>query len=323
MTPRILSPRQPEALARTREISLSRELTRVLVQIQRGVPLGEVERAILRRDIEAAVDLLGFDKIRDAVSGLRPSLIPIRDASFLAGLHGLPPSILSQPQVVISFDTFAALSPDRAAALDRLRLDQIQGITDETETAIRQAVRRGLERGINPRVLARELKSSIGLNTRQQVALDRFRERLVADGRPLAQIERMTARRARRMLTNRAENIARTSVLGTLNEAKRLQWDRLVAEGKLDPNEWERVWKTADDERVDCAICAPFDERTAPIGGLFTPDPEKSKPGTPASHPGPIAHPICRCVEILGLSRLRAFRLARGGSERARVLAER
>lgn len=315
-----LTERQLEALAMSLERSLSRDLSRTLLQIQRGVPLSAVERAILRRDIETAVDLLGFDQIRSAVSAIPSGTIPLRDASWLSALRDLPNRILTQPLVVVSFDAFAALNQDRAAAFTRLQLDQITGVTDESRAAIRDAIGRALVRGTPPRELARQIRDTLGLNRRQVAALEKFRAALVAEGRDPAQIDRMAARRAAQLLRDRAENVARTSLIGTLNDAKRLQWERLVREGKLDPNEWEQIYKTADDERVDCVLCAPFDERTAPIGGLFTPDPAKVKPGTPATISGPILHPRCRCVTVLGQVGLRAFRLRLGGSARARVL---
>lgn len=308
-------------LAARATTQVERDLVRALFLAHRRVPLGPLERAILTRNIEEAIRLIGLDAVGSALAGIRVRVDPVRGASWENALQGLPPEILAQRGVLISLDAFAALNADRVAALDRLDLSRIRGTIEETRRTIREAVTRSVLEGVPPREAARQIRDVVGLTGRQATSVLTFRARLVAEGRAPAQIERMTERFARRQLTIRATVIARTEVQTVLMDAKRLQWQRLVDEGQIDPAEWEQIWKTADDERVDCVLCAPFDERTAPIGGLFTPDPEKVKPGTPATSSGPILHPMCRCTAVLGRKGLRAFRLARGGSARRRVLA--
>jgi hypothetical protein len=162
------------------------------------------------------------------------------------------------------------------AAMQSNQLRLVRGFTDEQRELVRQILVDGIRRGLNPLEIAREFKNSIGLTPYQLQVVANYRrslESLSADAlsrelrdrrfdpqvrrailsdEPLTrdQIERMVQRYHERMLAHRAEVIARTEALRAVNQGTQALYLQAVEEGTLDPNNMERIWNTAADERV-------------------------------------------------------------------------
>jgi hypothetical protein len=278
-----------ERLLATAESAIRRQLLTAFLRIRRGLPLNELERAIVTQNLNEALDTVGLEPALNALSQTQVLTDAVREAGWYDGLRGLPRAVLQRPMVELSLGANATANPDALEAIRRQNLTRITAITEETRSAIRQALTTGLQRGTPPRELARQLRDVVGLNTRQAAAVEAFRVRLTAQGRDPAQLERMVDRYSRRQLTVRTEAIARTETMAALAEGKRAQWDRLQREGVIQADEWETVFVTAEDERV-CPICAPLDGQRDPIG----------------RGPQPPLHPLCRCDRQLTLAGFRA-----------------
>lgn len=304
MGARRVSPTELLAFAARWEGRISRDLLRVLMQIQTDTPLGPVEAALLRRDMDAAIEALGRDAVLSALRDAQRMAAPVWEAGWREALRTLPRSVLAEVAATVSFQGHLASRPFLRTAVEAADLTRIQGMAANTAEGLRQVIAEGLGRGTPPRKLAQEIRGLIGLNKRQVIALGRYRDSLVAEGRKDDQLERMVARRSRRMLNERARMIARTESMTALNESKRLQWQRLVDEGKIDPNLWEIRWVVAKDERL-CPRCAPFAGVTTTIGGTFTSETETAD--------NPPLHPQCRCGVVLQLKGVRERLLAKAG----------
>ena len=167
-----------------------------------------------------------------------------------------------------------------------------KNILPNSQEAIRQLINRSFTEGIPPAKVARMIKPHIGLLPAHEVAVDKYYKRLLADGKSEAAADKLRQRYANRLLNYRANNIARTESINASAMGQVECWQQSIADGSLDPHEWERVWIADETERT-CAICqalargpgAPLTPRDAPY------------PGTSISHP--TAHPSCRCVEGL------------------------
>ena len=295
--PRPLSAQALRKLAGTVERRAARTLRGVLARVRAGLPLAELERAILARNVDQAIEAIGLEPVVNALHQVQTSTAPIRTTAWDAALDELPRTIQRQPLVALSFEAAAADRPEVMDAIRRQDLRRIQDIRRETEQAIRDTLVRGLETGTPPRELARAIRPVIGLNRRQAAALEAFRRRLEAEDLDPATIERRVERQSQRGVALRAENIAITETFQAINDGKRAQWQRLVASGDLQSNQWEQEWITADDERT-CPQCAPFHGERAPIGGTFTAGSDLSS--------GPPLHPRCRCIARLVLKGFRA-----------------
>lgn len=288
---------------------MSRQLLDAIRLIQLGLDLKLIERLILQRQLEEVVRAVGWEYLQNVLVETQRQLVPVKEAAWAEALHQAPKAVTVRVRVNLSLGAHAAATPTALAAIQQQDLTRITNLTRESQEAVRQVLRRSISEGRNPRDIARELRSIVGLNHRQAEALRTFRAALeakahaeivakVAEGqgrvsaRPLMedraqQIDRAVAQRRQAMVGERAENIARTEVLQALNDAKRVQWQRLVDEGALNADEWEVEWVTADDERT-CRVCQPLHGKRAPIGGRFV-----TLVGFLA---GPPAHPRCRCA---------------------------
>ena len=136
----------------------------------------------------------------------------------------------------------------------------------------RAHIENGLRDGVNPRTVARELRTVIGLAPNQEEAVRNFRRALEgAEGArsPLAyklrdkrfdgtigkgnlttaQIEKMAEAYRRKMVAFNAETNARTATLDSLKLGQRLSWEDAVDKGIVDRNALVKTWAGTLDER--------------------------------------------------------------------------
>jgi hypothetical protein len=286
-----VTPRELDLLVEKTIGRLWRELLRAVADAKAGNWLATVERYLLVRNIEATVRAVDDTAMRNALARMITQLSPIREAAWDAARTSLPAPLQAEQLVRVSWARHALERPDTQQAIREADLRRIQGITTEGEAALREAISRGIANGTHPTKLAREIRDMIGLTRQQAEQVERYRTRLEGEGRKPDQVDRMVAKFAAKKLRQRAETIARTEVMRAQSEGRRLQWARLVAEGTLNPAEWEREWVTSRLEMV-CKICAPFHGERAEIGGSYT-----SRDGVVSV--GPIQHPNCMCIERL------------------------
>jgi SPP1 gp7 family putative phage head morphogenesis protein len=279
--------RELESLTERIYRAIWRDLLRALELVRNGAWLPAVERLLLDGDLDGAFRAIGRVELDNALAQIPGRLGPLRDAGFESAVNTLPRALRADSFVRVNLSRHALDRPDVAQAIARQDLSRIQGITAETDKAIREIIARGLREGIHPRKLAGEIKQIVGLTARQAEAVAKYRVRLEKEGRKPDQVERMTTKFANRKLRGRAETIARTEVIRAQSEGRRLQWERQVSEGRLQGDEWEQEWLTARDERT-CPICAPMHGQRTPIGGMF-----ESGVGPVLSPP---VHPNCRCT---------------------------
>jgi len=104
------------------------------------------------------------------------------------------------------------VNPAAVRAAERQTARLVTRITGETRTQIRLVVRLAMAEGLPPREAARLIQPLVGLTARQSASVFRFRERLLAAGAPEATLFSQLGRYERRLLRQRAVNIARTEI---------------------------------------------------------------------------------------------------------------
>lgn len=178
--------------------------------------------------------------------------------------------------------------------VDRQGLEAVVGIADQSRGAARVILKNGLVTGAHVNEIADNLTSAIGLTVRQATTLANYQAALVEEG--VSDVRRilLVGKRARKMLKQRGEVIARTEVMTAINAGKTETWQEMVNVGAVASTEVERVWLTAKDERV-CPTCGPADGQRQPIGVPF------NVGGMMLMYPS--AHPNCRCTVILRLTK--------------------
>jgi hypothetical protein len=129
---------------------------------------------------------------------------------------------------------------------------------------------------------AREIRDTIGLDPRRYEALQNYEASLVELGVSGDALDGKLARYERTLLKSRSETIARTEIMRAATAGQREAWEEAARQGLLRRDEWNRVWKTTDDERL-CDECGPMDEEWVAFNDEF-------QGGDPPLHPN------CRCT---------------------------
>lgn len=180
-------------------------------------------------------------------------------------------------------------------------------INAETRRALRAFVSEAIANGVPPARLATQIRSIIGLHSRQAIAvlnaqmrleqaapgslvkLGKVRVRVPADGLPAGRIRQLGRAYADRLQRQRATMIARTETLAASNEGQRQLWANRVRDGLMQTA--EREWITTPDDRA-CPICIAVDGQKRRVDEPF------QVPGV-GTVMNPPAHPSCRCAQGL------------------------
>ncbi len=156
-------------------------------------------------------------------------------------------------------------------------------VSTSTREAINDIVTRSIREGIPPRDAAQLIKQSIGLDPRRAGALATFHERLLADGRSLAAVNKSTSRYATKLMRARSLTIARTETMAAMNAGALQGYKQARGAGLLE-DDAGKEWMVTPDDAL-CAICAPMAEEAVPLDETFSNGLE-----------GPPAHPQWRCA---------------------------
>jgi hypothetical protein len=147
----------------------------------------------------------------------------------------------------------------------------ITALEESTRETVRAIIENGLRDGVNPRTVAQDLRSMIGLGPTQAQEVVNFREALQgANGRSITdytlrnrtvdrllakgeltpeQVERYTEIYRKRRIAQNAETTARTAALDAQKLANRLAWQNAVDHGIVDGDRLMKQRIGVDDDR--------------------------------------------------------------------------
>jgi hypothetical protein len=167
---------------------------------------------------------------------------------------------------LISYD---ATNHNAVRAVQRTRTDLIVSVSNEQRETVRQAISFGLEHGNNPKVIAEDIRLSIGLAPSQQEIVYNFRRqleggefraalrrnlvdgqsartlrRMQRDGGALSQeqVDRMVNRYTDNWVTYRSETIARTEALRSAHTGHHVMYQQAVEDGAIEAGELVQRW---------------------------------------------------------------------------------
>lgn len=175
----------------------------------------------------------------------------------------------------------------------------------ESKEAVRQVILNGFQTGKAPRVMAREIKTMIGLNARQSVAINNLRSKLdtmLLEGKspfktvPLTQskIDSIVSKQTKKALRQRAEMISRTETIRSSNAGAQATWENAVSNGFL-PETVRKIWQSSLDERT-CPFCNSLHGTTVELKQSFSTSVENQSGGVVTINElHPPAHVMCRC----------------------------
>lgn len=303
-----------QRLADSHTPGVRRRFLAAVRELRAGIPLAELEAALLRRDTEALMQLLPWDdyaaalaQIPEAMATAAAAAHPVTVRAAVATLAAAgEPAVLAALELTAGSGAaqstslgirFDLTSPHVREAIAQRAGARITEVAAETQRAVRDVVQRSYDAGVHPRQAAREIQRLVGLTRRQADSVGKLRAALEhpKEGAPKLtqkQVDRRVDQYAARLVKERAETIARTESITAMAEGAQAGWEDLVAQGMLDPAAWEQEWLAVMQPERTCKRCLAMDGKKAPIGGMF----EEEGHG-PVKGPG--LHPRCRCSVVL------------------------
>lgn len=286
------------------DLRIREALNIVWENVRRSESLANLEYIIETQGISGLLPIL--DTLPDELSAqLRPVIENAIAESGRVVVQILPKAAVTAPVV------FSLVNPRVGAYINNYVGQMIREVSDETVKAVQIAVNQGVITGRNPRQIARDFRSSIGLTSRQEQTVQRLRAALekgeagyvnslttVTDSAKNAvsagklsesQIDKIVEQTRLRYVKQRTETIARTESL----RATSVGQDLAIREGQITgaiSNELLKRWLYRHDTRTrDAHISAgetngwipmnrPF---STPLGPLMFPrDPNGSASNT-------------------------------------------
>ena len=236
------------------------EFVAAMRQARAGVDMRVLEAAIARGDVDAAFRALRFDaadlfKTDTAITAALAAGGNYQMGAFQYATRRAPIA----NRVVQSFGG----RNERAERIARdLGSRLVTEVIDDTRVLIAQTIRGGLEAGNNPRRTALDIGGRIvngkrqgglvGLDSRRAGWVQNYRAKLLAEGRPQSQIDRMAQRYSNKLLRQRGETIARTETLKALNAGRQEALDQLIENPNNDiqAQDVTRKWDASGDART-------------------------------------------------------------------------
>lgn len=259
------------------------------------------EKARAGTSIRALIRLLEgeeFDKVVDEIDwihidgpqaeGVRAAL-PILIRDVLESTAQEAGSVLGRRREIAVVGAFDVVNPRVTEWVREHAGARITEISEASRQTIREIIERGYEARMSPQELARSIRDSIGLHSRQARALENLRLRMVKDGKSPAQIERTTEAYRKRLLRRRAEMIARTEIIRAETQGQLELWRQQVEAGILEATAFKE-WVVTPDDRL-CPECEDMDGAKVPLDADFV-----------GADDGPPLHPNCRCTIRLAMA---------------------
>jgi len=283
------------------------EFVAAMRQARAGVDMKALEASIGRGDVDAAFRALRFDaadlfKTDTAITAALAAGGNYQMGAFQHATRRAP--IASR--VVQSFG-------GRNERAERIALELgsklVTEVVDDTRVMIAQTIRAGLEAGAGPRRTALDIGGRVvngkrqgglvGLDSRRAGWVQNYRAKLLAEGRPQSQIDRMAQQYSNKLLRQRGETIARTETLKALNAGRQEALDQLIENPNNDVQAQDvvRAWdSTGEDGRTRQSHLDADKQDPVPqgvpfiVGGYSMMYPGDSSMGAP---PGETVN--CRC----------------------------
>lgn len=195
--------------------------------------------------------------------------------------------------------TFDATNPRVRKWIQKNTGRLITVIGDEARGSIKDTVRDAMREELPPIEVHRRIKGVIGLNRPQARALSNYRAGLIASGVPKAKMNTLVNRYRDEQLAYRANMIARTEMMGAVNQGH-LEGQRQAVESGLIPGNAYKKWVTAPEDDRLCPTCRNMKNETIPLDNQFNVTIYSGKKVVGrAKVDTPPVHPHCRCTHIL------------------------
>lgn len=190
--------------------------------------------------------------------------------------------------IEIGPEYFTMPNPAAEAWLFTYAGTEITNISQQNLDNIRQILGRGQQEKQTYEQTAKQLRDALGLNSKQEIALNNYVNKLREAGKTEAQIQSLKDKYYNTMLRYRAETIALTESHSATNKAWSDAIRQAVRDDILDPNVYGLYWMAVPEKGRTCDPCMA-------MNGVEGDLEMQSFNG----HRPPPTHPRCRCCTVI------------------------
>lgn len=247
--------------------------------------------AAFDRYVSMLVDAAGFTVVLEAVrTGLTGPLVSAIQAVRAPAFDLLEPAVAEARATLRLVEApahvelvFDVRDPRFEAAVYAHQARLVREVSAVTREAIAHTVADAYRRGLHPYDFAPRIRATVGLTTRQSMAVMNRSRALAKTSMPRERVTAETVKYAERLRRHRAVTIARTETIRAANTGRIHGFRQAAWAGLVSPDA-KLVWDATLDRRV-CPVCASLEGKETTLeGGDF------DGVGQPP------AHPLCRCT---------------------------
>jgi hypothetical protein len=269
------------------EPSTRQAFIRAMMEVQLETDLERLRAMLIQQNVLGAEEVVPWKaleaRLRDFEEAhIRPGHLAVAD--------GAADNLNDQLGITLRFDRTNPRAVQWASS-NAARL--VTEVAEQTKLAIRETIVDSFRNQITADETARNLRSMIGIHSRQAATLRKFRLSLVEQGITGEALETRVAKVAAAMLRKRATLIARTELITSSNMGQQLLWEQGIQKNLIDDDRARKIWITTPDDRLDFLVCEPMptmpENQDLHVNEEFT-------TGEAEKILQPTAHPDCRCT---------------------------
>ena len=184
--------------------------------------------------------------------------------------------------------------PANPYSLDWIReqaFELVRNLSLSQQEVLQQIFVEAYQQGLRPEAIVDQVKNVISLNPKQAQQVINLQFRQLELGVPQKQIDRNAETLADKLLTERAQLIARTEMIAAQNQGIQDSW-KVARDNKLLSTSAKKEWVEISSSPRTCKICLGLGGQQVGLDETFNSD-------IIGAVDRPPAHPRCRCTMVL------------------------
>jgi len=165
--------------------------------------------------------------------------------------------------------------------------EMVTNISETTRKGLKALIVRAMETGQSPMESAREISEMIGMNERQALSAENYRDDLEEKELSPERIDSLMEKYVDRKINERSENIARYETMSALNGGLMESWQQAQESGLMGKDSTK--WLVITDDNRTCPVCIDISEQEP----IALDEPFESEYGSTLMPP---IHGSCRCT---------------------------
>lgn len=258
------------------------DLLKGIQRFKQKIPKDKIAEAWAKKDYHGIRKWLPWDKLPDDLQGALDRVGGGAIGSGKIQLEALPPNVNEN----LRFDL---TNPFLRKFVEERKTVIVLNITESGQEAVNQAIQESFHVAKTPRQIAEQIKDSVGLLPQHQIAVDRYRLGMVANGMSENDANARAETYANKLLKYRTQMIARTESRMAINQGQLLIWQEGMRQGYIAKDSF-KVWVVDGDP---CEICEPMDGVSVPVDDAWQVD--FGKQGILPIYNPTETHPHCMC----------------------------